>query len=153
MLFSEDAMQFRQFTRFMRLSGGRRLSWLCVLASLLLMNGCHYEEDYSIDYSISVNTSAAMNPTFAGFTTTLYASYVLDDVTLTITRHEWEVISGPGGYALVDQGLEADFTPLAVGNYTLRYRTWYYTKYDLCCSASEYRESFMVVSVGLAPAG
>jgi hypothetical protein len=135
----------------MRVHQRRWPSYLMLVSSLFLFNGCHSEVEYS--YSVSVRTSAAVNPTLAGFRTTLYADYVLDNASITITKHNWEVISGPGGYTLVDDGLEADITPLAVGNYTLRYRAWYYADHDACCSDVQYQESFLVLTVGMAPAG
>jgi hypothetical protein len=129
------------------------LGLLGLMSTSFIMSGCHYYSDNVDSYQVSVSTTAAPNPSFAGFTSTVSASYSNDNVVLNLTAHDWSVVSSSGAYVLVDHGYTADFTPMIAGDYTLRYRTWYYTNYDYCCYATGYRESYVVVTAFAPPPG
>ena len=122
-----------------------RLAMISLLVALCTLSGCHYYSSYS--YDVHVGTEVGPNPSYAGLTVSLNATYDLDNVSIHITDHEWVVTSADGAYTLVDNGLTGEFTPMVAGNYTIKYRTWYYTEYDYCCYATEYRESVVVLTV------
>ncbi len=123
-----------------------RLSLCGLVACIFILGGCSYYVS-GYNYTITVNTSAAPTPTYTGMATTLSASYATDNVSLYLTAHDWSVVNAAGPYVLQDNGFTAQFTPGIAGQYTIRYRTWYYTNYDYCCYATGYRESYVVVTV------
>jgi hypothetical protein len=129
-----------------------RLSCFGLLACLLVLSSCHsYHSGYH--FSVSVNTEAAPSPTFTGLETNLSASYSTDNVAVYLTDHNWTVLTAAGPYVLQDNGFTAKFTPSVAGDYTIRYRAWYYTNYDYCCYATSYRESIVVVTALVPPPG
>jgi hypothetical protein len=130
-----------------------RVLALGLFPCLMALSGCYYYVSNVPYYSVNVTTNAAPTPTYTGFQTTLSANYVTENVAVYIVAHEWSMVTAAGPYILEDNGFTGNLTVGVAGQYTLRYRTWYYTNYDYCCSATEYRESYVVITALVPPSG
>ncbi len=130
-----------------------KLRALAIIPCVLALSGCYYYASDVPYYSISVTTDVALSPTFAGFDTAVTATYATNNVAVYLVEHDWSVVSAAGPYVLVDNGFTGTLRPGVAGEYLLRYRAWYYTNYDNCCSASDYRESYVVVTALTPPPG
>jgi len=127
-----------------------------LIASLAALPGCHYyEADYS--YSISVNAVADNNTVMTGMSVSLASDYDIDGTSVYITDQDWSVTAAPTAavFAFDDYGRDATLMPITAGTYVVRYRTWYYTSYDYdycyCTTATGYRESYVTITVLIAP--
>jgi len=130
-----------------------RVLALGLFSCLFVLSGCHYYASAGPYYTVSVTANAAPSPTFTGFDTTLSATYATSNVAVYLVAHEWSMVTAAGPYILEDYGFTGKLTPGVAGEYTLRYRTWYYTNYDYCCYATEYRESYVVITAFAPPPG
>lgn len=128
---------------------------------LFLLTGCFYVAGsyYDYDYSVSVTAEADPDATFTGLTVNLSSTYAIDNASIYITSQDWTVTSEPASatYVLDDDGRDATLLAMTPGTYVVRYRTWYYSNYDYdycyCTTATGYRESFVTITVTLAPSG
>lgn len=134
-----------------------RWSLAALIFGMLALSGCYYSS--SISYSVSVTTVASPDITFEGIAVDLESVYAIDNAAVYITDQDWSITGAPLGatFVLDDNGRDATFLATTPGDYTVRYRTWYYTDWDYydcyCTVYTSYRESFVTITVVPAPPG
>ena len=116
-----------------------------LLIALLLLTGCHE----TWEWSVTITTTADQSSTYIGNEVGLTAFIHAHNTDVWVDVEDWDVVTAPGAYTLGDHGRDAEFTGMAVGDYVLRYRVWYWAD-----DGYYYRQdSFVTVSVLAAFAG
>ena len=77
-------------------------------------------------WSVTISTSASAPSAYTGTEVGLTAVINADNTGVWIDSEDWDVITAPGAFTLDAHGQTAEFTGLALGDYVLRYRVWYW---------------------------
>lgn len=132
--------------------------WLpaMLIACVVALSGCYYVgSGYS--YSVQVTAVADYDTVYTSTPVSLTSDYDIDNAEVYITDQDWDVTTAPTAavFALTDDGRDATLLPVTAGTYVVRYRTWYYTNYDYydcyCTAYTSYRESYITITVVVAP--
>jgi hypothetical protein len=115
-----------------------------VIASLLLamtLTGCN---DWS--WSVSINTSASVNPVYTSDQVGLFAVITTDHTSISVVSQSWTMASAPGTYTLTDQGSSAQAVFFSPGTYVVRYSVTYWAD-----DGYRYSQSSLLYMTVLAP--